>query len=181
MKGKPVIWRRFGKEHGEDSGFRVNTKEVVRKSLRRKAEKAHKLSSAEWLWTQISDDLIVEHTTGARGLDESVLFYLPKRNWLVIANSTLVPGWPWYVHVGTTIYDPQVDCWVFTNHFADVLVREDRITHTVLDLDNLAEANQIGLIDGDTMSDILEQTQRLVDLIRDGEFPPKEVREYESK
>ena len=175
MKCDPVIWRRFGKEHSEDDRFRVNPPDVVDRSLRQKVEEARKLEADVWPWTRVSDDMIVERPTDRQGQDRSTLYYLPKRHWLIIENSSLVSGWPWYVHVGTTQFDPDLDCWLFTDHFVDVLVGEDLTTHTVMDLDDLAEARRIGLVDDETMSDILIRTQELVDGIRDGAFPPEEI------
>jgi hypothetical protein len=34
MEKTLVVWRRLGKEHGEHSGFRVNTPDVVKRHLR---------------------------------------------------------------------------------------------------------------------------------------------------
>ena len=177
MKCDPVIWRRFGKEHSEDDGFRINPQDVVARSLRLKVEKAGNLEPDVWPWTHVSDDLIVERPTDRQGQDRTTLYYLLKRHWLIIENSPMAPGWPWYVHIGTTQFDQDLDCWVFTDHFVDVLVGEDLTTHTVMDLDDLAEARRIGLVDDDMLNDILIRTQELVDSVREGSFPPEEVRD----
>ena len=38
MENALIVWRRTGKEHGEDSGFRANPPEVIAAELRSKAE-----------------------------------------------------------------------------------------------------------------------------------------------
>jgi hypothetical protein len=162
-----VIWRRFGKEHGEDDGFRVNAPEVVRQGLRGEIEKIRS-GSSDRTWVRVSDKLIVERSNRPEG---EVCYYLPEPHLLIIQNSMIVPEWPWYVHIGITEYDTDLACWVFTDHFVDVLVQADQTTHTVLDLDDLVNARSIGLLDTDEMNTILLSTQALLDRIREGDFP----------
>lgn len=54
-------------------------------------------------------------------------------------------------------------------------MNEDNRTHSILDLDDLAHALEIGLIDQQQATRILRSTQELVNLIRDGGFPPREL------
>jgi len=96
---------------------------------------------------------------------------LPDQYLLIIQNSRIVQEWPWYVHIGTTEYDADLACWVFTDYFVDVLVQADQTTHTVLDLDDLVKAGGLGLLDTDEMNAILLSTQALLDRIREGDFP----------
>ncbi len=53
----------------------------------------------------------------------------------------------------------RLDAWVFTDHFADVIVRADGVTHFVMDLDDLANGRELGLITEPDMAATLCQTQ----------------------
>jgi len=57
----------------------------------------------------------------------------------------------------------------------DVILQQDNRTHTVLDLDDLGQAYTLGVITADEMVQILADTQRLIDEIRTGAFPPSEL------
>lgn len=177
MENAPVIWRRLGKEHGEDDGCRVNPPDIVEHHLSQKAEKARSRSQEDWPWEAVSEGLLIERSE-AEPAEGTTNFCLPDTSCMVIQNSTQVAGWPWYVHIGTTVFDARFDCWVFTDLFADILVAADLKTHTVLHLDDLAEANRIGLIDEEGVRSILKSTQAVVDVIREGAFPPVEIRAY---
>ena len=145
----------------------MNAPEVAREHLRVKIEEIRGVGT-DRTWSCESDTMIVERSDLP---GDEICTYLPEQHLLIIQNSKILPGWPWYVHIGTTEYDSELACWVFTDHFVDVLVRADRMTHTVLDLDDLVEARRIGLVDTDTMNTILLSTQSLLDLIREGNFP----------
>lgn len=183
MKKTLVTWRRFGREHGEDRGFRVNTPEVIRKHLQAGVDRFSQTPEEDWRWYEISDELIVERPMIGIGQNSDTrIYYLPKRNWVILANASFpsLPDWPWYVHIGKIERDDALDAWVFTDHFADVIIRADGMTHSVLDLDDLASVAELGLIDPPTVTDILIDTQRLVDSIRLGKFPPVELADREA-
>ena len=55
-----VVWRRLGKEHGERSGFRKNSSDIVDRHLRAKLGAFRKVPDEEWRWWQLNDDVIVE-------------------------------------------------------------------------------------------------------------------------
>ena len=82
-----------------------------------------------------------------------------------------------YIHSADIAYEQDYGCWVVTDLFSDVLVGKDNRTHTVLDLDDLAFAFELGLITKVKLTQILRATQGLIDLIREGNFPPAEVEE----
>jgi hypothetical protein len=178
-KSAPVVWRRLGKEHGEGEGFRVNPPEVVSAHLGGKAARFLETPSEDWRWWRISDDLIVERPFPAVGFcPETVIYYLPRRRWAVIEHASfpaLGPDWPWYVHIGSTEYSPELACWVFTDLFCDVIVQDDLCTHTVLDLGDIGMAHGIGLISDEQLASVLDSTQELVDCVRAGSFPPSEM------
>jgi len=179
MKKTMIVWRRLGKEHGENAGYRVNPEEVVHRHLEDKLDGFRKTDEADWKWWQISENLLVETSveTNEAG-DITTNYYLPHRNWLIVENFPYGgnrDGWKWYIHIGSMRHDEERACWVFTDWFSDVLVKPDNVSHTVLDLHDLARGFELGLITGNEMTEILISTQALVDSIRDGRFPPAEL------
>lgn len=180
MKSTLVAWHRYGKEHGETDEFRVNSQDVIDASIRRRIENAQQTDPALWKWFQVSDELIVERMFLGRESHEPrrTIYYLPKRLWVIQEHfhaPSLGPEWSWYVHIGSTLYDERYGAWIFKDLFADIICKDDQKTHSVLDLDDLATAHAIGLVDGEELQAILRSTQELVDLLRHGEFPPPEL------
>ena len=178
MEKTLVVWRRLGREHGECLDYRVNPPEVVEEHIRRKIEMFWQTPDAEWRWWQINDDVLAERRDPERPpCLENTFIYLLHRGWVLQApyDSTWDADWRWYVHVGDIRYEERYGCWLFTDLFADMLVNEDNRTHSVLDLDDLAQALEIGLIDPQQAARILRSTQELANLIRDGGVPPKEL------
>lgn len=174
-----VVWRRLGKEHGEDSGFRANPPDVVETHIRTKVEAFRKTPSADWRWWQVNEDLLVERPNReARCRADGLIHYLPRRNWVILENAEFpnLVGWPWYVHIGDVAYRADLEAWVFSDLFVDVVVRSDNRTHSVVDLDDLTHAHELGIIDDPVLARSLASTQELVDLIRGGDFPPAEIR-----
>ena len=179
MKRTLVVWRRLGKEHGEGQGFRVNPSDVVSAHIQRKVTAFRETPDDTWRWWQVTDELIVERPFAAPGFGpESLIYYLPQQNWAFVEHACfagLGPEWPWYVHIGSTCWDQKHGCWVFTDLFCDVIVGQDLSTHSVLDLNDLARACDIGLVSGAQLTAALDSTQELVDRIRAGQFPPPEL------
>jgi hypothetical protein len=178
MKKTFIIWRRFGREHGEDQGFRINPPDVIQGHLRRNVDRARRTAEEDWRWYQVSDDLLVERPLGGAGQSSGTrIYYLPKRNWVILegASFSSLPDWPWYIHIGRTEWNEELDAWVFTDLFADAIVQADGVTHSVLDLDDLASVTELDLIDAPTLTETLTNTQHLVDDIRRGRFPPDEL------
>jgi len=175
-----VVWRRLGKEHGEVQGYRINPPEVVEEHIRAKVEVFRQTPEDDWHWYRVSDDLVIEN--GAKSIfcgEDAIAYYLPRKGWLLMEEpkwSTLDPSlWRWMAHIGDMSFSHQYGCWVFTDLFADVIIKHDNLTHEVLDLDDLAHAMEIGLIGADQAQRVLRSTQELINLIRAGEFPPQEV------
>lgn len=176
-----IVWRRLGKEHGETSGFKLNPPDVVAAHLQSKIDLFKETPEYDWRWWQASPDLLIEKPFPSTACDESsVIYYLPKRNWVIVENMNVPPelgdNWIWYVHLGSIQYDEAERHWVFTDLMVDIVIDSDRYTHSVLDLDDLAEVFQLGLVDSTQMAEVLRSTQEMVDLIRAGEFPPEEIR-----
>jgi hypothetical protein len=176
-----VVWRRFGKEHGEGSGFRLNPPEVVSAHIQQKVDRFSQTPADDWRWWQLSDEVIVEKPFVDVGYGPATLIcYLPRRNWTIIENAcfpSLGEEWNWYAHIGELVYDRIYDCWVFIDLFCDVIIKKDNQTHSVLDLDDLGKVFEMGLITTAQVARILADTQRLVDLARSGGFPPTELRD----
>lgn len=182
MKKTLVVWRRFGKEHSEDDGFRKNPEDVVSSSLQSKIEKFRKTESDDWRWWQVNEHLIVEKPIGTKYCGpDAVVYYLPRKNWVILENARFsgAEEWTWYVHIGKVEFSEKLKTWIFTDLFVDVLVQADNRTHTVTDLDDLGKAVGIGLISDAETKEILEDTQNLVDLICSGNFPPDELEDRE--
>ena len=184
MERTLVVWRRLGKEHGEGRGFKVNPPEVVAAHIQQKAAAFRETPDEGWRWWQISDELIVERPYPGIGFGpKSFLYYLPRKKWAIIENAcfpNLGEDWPWYVHIGSICHEETHGCWVFTDLFCDVIVQKDLRTHSVLDLNDLAMALDMGLIPNSQLAAALDSTQELVDIIRAGEFPPPELAERQA-
>ena len=180
MEKTLIIWHRLGKEHGETSGFRVNPPDVVARHLEEKARRFRETPTDQWRWWKVSDELIVEKPcpNGYGFQDDTIIYYLPRMGWGIVQNfhpRALAPDWTWYIHIARMAFDRQLGAWVFTDMLADIVVNADRITHRVLDLDELALARELSLVTEAEMLDALRDTQTLADLICAGGFPPAEV------
>ena len=179
MKKTLVIWRRFGKEQGEDSGFRRNPPDVVSRHIERKRRAAERTEPENWEWYRLSDDVIIEFPVSRPHYKRcSTFYYLPKRHWAVmdrLYHPDFDPPWRWYIHIGDTYHAEDGDYWIFKDLFADVLIQEDAVTHTVYDLHDVAEVLDKGIIDPSDCSRILQYTHATVSLIQTGAFPPPEL------
>ena len=182
MEKTLVVWRRLGKEHGEDCGFQVNSAEVVEQHIHEKLERFRQTSPESWRWWQVSDRLLVEKKrAGAESGSRKTYFYLPQKNWVVVKDfipDRMASDWKWYIHIGGIAFDTSRACWIFTDWFSDVIVKNDNATHSVLDLDELGHALRIGLITPEQLITILDSTQDLIDTIREGHFPPMEIQAF---
>ena len=171
-----VVWRRFGKEHGEGE-FRLNDCATVRRHLEAKVEKARRTPADRWPWYRVSDRLLIERKADSGNVTQAVLCYLPKRDCLL--ENRLGDGGDtreWYIHVGATEYHQDLSSWVFTDWFVDVALDPEGSRYRVADLDDLAEVHELGLVDDDLLHRILRSTQLLLHSLDDC-FPPAELSE----
>ena len=86
-----VVWRRLGKEHGEEAGFRVNPPEIVDKHIQDKVIRFRSADPADWRWWQVDHDVIVERpriASPSGGFMEETIIYL---GWPLIRRGILVP------------------------------------------------------------------------------------------
>lgn len=187
MRKALIVWRRTGKEHGEDS-FRVNPPTVIDEHIRSKVERLRATPDEDWRWWQLSDEVLVEiPEPGEHYKPSTRIYYLPKRHCVAIADLRFCgfrrerrswePELYWYVHIGTIEFAPAYDAWVFSDLFADVLASRDGLIYRIKDLDDVAEVMRLGLIDMEKTAFILERTQVLVETMRKNEFPFPELRE----
>ena len=176
-----IVWRRLGKEHGEHSGFQINSDETVDSHISDKAEAFRKTPESSWRWWKHSDSLLVEKPLipldSAAFTERTLIFYFPKQNWVIMQDVLLrmYQSESWYIHIGDIEFDERYRCWVFTDLFCDVVVAPDCRDHTVLDLDDLADVFELGLVDGETVRRVLRATQKAVDMVQQNRFPPKEI------
>lgn len=75
----------------------------------------------------------------------------------------------WYCDIITHSYEPSTDTYVFTDLLADVLLYPDGLIK-VVDLDEMADAAQQGLLSQELLLLGLRRTNRLLSLIYDGSF-----------
>jgi hypothetical protein len=180
-----IVWRRTGKEHGEDS-FQVNAPDVVEAAMRRKVEQLRNTADTDWGWWQLNDDVLVEIPGKTEHYKPTTrIYYLPKRHIVAISDMRFgghrrgprawEPELFFYVHIGDIDYDPSLEAWVFSDLFADVLASRDGLIYRVKDLDDLAEVMLLGLIDQEKAAFILRQTQMLVGAMSENEFPYPEL------
>ena len=187
MQETLIVWRRTGKEHGESTGFQLNPPAVVEASLRRKVADFRAVAADTWSWWQIDDGLLIEKNRPGVDwprADEVLCYHLPALHCLIVErafNQRMGPEWSWYVHIGDHEWRQDLDAWVFTDLFADLLVHDDRRQHTVVDLDDLAQAVEMTIISATQAADVLRHTQALVDCVTAGEFPPTPIRPWRQR
>ncbi len=193
MERTMVIWRKLGKEHDERGYLRINRPAVISAYLQDQVDRFRQLPEAEWRWWQLSEEVIVEKPfAGEEGKPAGVedwrparaIYHLPRRKWVVVEDAAVRGfewAYGWYVHIGDITYNPDYSSWIFTDYFCDVIIREDGQTHSVMDLDDLGSAIALGLITSKQAAGILTDTQKLIDLVRLGGFPPREICEFQKQ
>ncbi len=176
-----VVWRRLGKEHGEHQGFQLNPPQVVERHLLTKLEQFRACPPSDWRWWQVADDFVMEKPPTDVGIKPtSVTYYLPEQGWTImedVAFPGLAPDWFWYVHISQLDFSEKYRAWIMTDLFADMLIARDGHRHTVMDLDELADAEQMHLITVAQLRMALQSCQKLINLINQREFPPTEIRQ----
>lgn len=164
MQKTLIVWWRYGKEHGAED-FRVNPPEVIAEHIASKAAAFKAEAGADWPWWQVDDEVLIERPLPGRFSPDTRIYYLLQRGLVVIENIHFKPPdahWKWYVHLADTTFDPAHDCWVMQDLFCDVLIDPDNQTCRLIDLVDLAEAVQVGLIDKPKTVEILRRTDQLL-------------------
>ncbi len=180
-----VVWWRFGKEHetlettGTLSTITRYPAEVVQTHIQAKLERLRQTPPESWRWHVVDDDLIIERDVPPYlrfGGADTRFYYLLKRGLAVVENFHGRRGTFWYIHVCDFLHNADENYWIMKDLFTDILVQQDGSRYRLVDLDDLAHALDIGLIDAPTSSMILRRTQdALYSIERDG-FPFAEVR-----
>lgn len=169
-----IVWRRFGKEHGEDV-FRRNDDAVVRRSIEEKVERARSRSTPDCPWHRVSDQLLIERITTATGSTCGVLCYFPARDCLIEDRwDDTGDSIEWRIHLGATEYDESLPSWVFTDWFVDILLDPASGRYRLVDLDDLALVHELGIVDDALLRRILHSTQSLLHAL-ENDFPPVEM------
>ena len=179
LKKTLVAWWSYGKEHDGDD-LRLNSPEVIASHLDVKIAAFRATPDDEWRWRQMDDDLLVERPKPDSrwcGPDTRI-YYLVKRGLGIIENIHYPPPddrWKWYIHLADIFYDSARECWIMKDLFSDILVDGDNYTCRVLDLDDLANALDLGLLTPTQASEILRRTDLTLTAIARNEFPFPEI------
>ena len=181
MKQTLIVWWRYGKEHDPAGGnFRVNPPGVVAAHIDQKVAAARRTPEADWRWWQVDDELLIERAnpSGFGFGSDTRIYYLPRRGLAVIENNKFpAPDehWTWYLHVADILWDAARECWIKQDLFADILVDRDGQRTLVIDLDDLANALDIGLLTAEQTSAVLRTTNAAVRAIEGEGFPFPEI------
>ena len=175
LKRTNLIWWRYGKENeSTNSEICVNPQEVIQNSLDTRLKLNLATPENAWRWYQVSDELVVECGGGAesgRNGADTRYYYLLKQGYGVIENFSGRRGKIWYMHLADFFCESGRDCWVMKDMFVDVVAPQNLNSFWVIDLDDLATALDLGLVDAKKTSDILRRTEALAHEMRAGRFP----------
>lgn len=175
-----VVWWRFGKEHGDRETIRLNSPDLITRSLSEKAARSRATPDESWRWYEVDENLFVERPEPQERFygPDTRIYYLREQGLVVVENIDLPPPHEklsWYIHIADIFYDSSRACWINKDLFVDVVIEGDLRHHRVLDLDDLATALDIGLIGAEDVSAILHRTNKLLRAIAQGEFPLPEI------
>lgn len=173
-----VIRWHFGKEHGDRHSIRLNSPDLVAASLNQQVERYRATSDDVWRWYEVDENLFVERPIPRATFfgPDTRIYHLRQHGWVVIENINVSDErLNWYIHIAEIFYDNSRNCWINKDLFTDVIIEKDLRHHRVLDLDELADALDIGLIGPEDMSLILKRTDHLLQVIKKGEFPLPEI------
>ena len=176
-----IVWWRFGKEHGEDRGIRLNSPDLISAALTQRAVTSRAVPDESWGWYQVDETLLVERpqpSPSGHYRSDTRIYYLLEDGLTVVENIYLPPPhdkWVWYIHIADTFYDRSREVWIQKDLFVDVVIEKDLRHHRVLDLHDVATALDIGLIGARDVSMILRRTNKLLQAIAKGRFPLPEI------
>jgi len=179
-----VVWWRFGREHGGER-FECNPPEVIEAHIQRKADRFRRTPADAWRWWQVDQDLIIERPPASEPLfgADSRIYYLLNRGLSVIKNICYPPPddcWKWHIHIADFPYDQARECWLMKDLFCDIVVAPDDRTFKVLDLPDVAQALDVGLISHPESREILRRVSWVVNEISRRAFPFAEVQRAEA-
>ena len=177
QKESPVIWWRFGKEHGEDD-FRVNSSMTVTDHLDQKIARLRQTPPEQWQWWRDSDVIVEKPTPSIHYREDTRIYYLIERGLTVIEAIHLPPPreqWYWYIHLADIFYDEQRQCWINKDLFCDIVLDPTGERYHLMDLADLGDALAIRLITSEETTSILHRSDAIVSTIVSGVFPFPEI------
>jgi len=174
-----AIWWRYGKEHSEDNGFRINPPAVFEQHLDTKAAHFRATPDERWRWW-CEGNLIVERPDpdGYGYGPNTRIYYLVDRGLTIVENIHLPDpwqAWTWYIHLADISYDARRECWISKDLFCDVILTPDGRRYHVHDLGDLGHVLELGLITSATAHQVLRRTDVLLEAITLGQFPFPEI------
>ncbi len=179
-----AIWWRYGKEHSEDDGFRLNPAAVVEQHLDAKVAHFQATAPETWRWWR-EGNLVVERPNpdGYGYGSDSRIYYLVDRGLTIVENIHLPDPWRpwiWYIHLADIFYDARRQCWISKDLFCDVILTPDGQRYHVNDLGDVGYALQLGLLSAEQATQILCRTDALLEAIALGRFPFPEIAEAQA-
>lgn len=181
-----IVWWKFGKEDaGSQEDLRIFPPEVVAAQIEKRLAYYRAFPESDWRWWQVSDTLLVERpvANGRTYTEDTRIYYLIPRG-LVVVERAHFPApyerFTWCIHLSKTYFDWERRYWLMKDLFCDILIDERNDSTEVLDLNELAQALDIGLIDIPQASEILHRTDVTLRAIRRGDFPFPEIQQARS-
>lgn len=179
-----ITWWRYGKEHERTDPnpphIRNNGPALAAQSLDARLARSRAESEDAWRMWQVSANLLIErvenpYPTWARA--DTMFHYLLDEGIAVMENFySRRYGRINYIHICEYHYDATRQSWIMKDLFTDLLVSTEGRLITVLDLDDLAVAQDVELVTPHQVGKILHQTQRIIRNVVDGGFPFPEMR-----
>lgn len=166
MRPVKVVWNQFVKAPHHRSADEPVPASVV-EAWRESASFKHPAFELE-------PDLVVELPAPEWG-HADLLVYLPRRGWLVRREHT----GGWYVDIGA-LREVQDGLYLWTDLWLDIIAPEPATRYHLLDADEFAEVLREGRISPELAAQVMEHLHALVNCLRDGRFPPEEVRRAEA-
>lgn len=179
IKKVQVIWWRFGKEHGEDD-FHINTPITIAQHLDQKAIRARQTPADQWRWWTDGTVIVEKPTPSIHYGKDTRIYYLIERGLTIVEQIHLPPPrdrWYWYIHLADIFYDAQRRCWISKDLFCDIILDPTGQQYQLMDLADLGNALEIGLITAAETTTILRRTDEAITEISRGNFPFPEIEE----
>ena len=183
LKRTTMTWWRYGKEHERSDPnppqIRNNGPEMAASSLNERLALIRSEPESNWRMWQLAPNLIIERINQpmpAWARSDTMFHYLLDDGIAIMENFySRRYGRLYYIHICEYFYDELRQTWIMKDLFTDLLVSNEGQLVTVLDLDDLADAQEIGLVNAAQANNILRHTQRVIRRIMEGEFPFPEM------
>lgn len=174
-----ITWWRYGKEHERTDPnpphIRNNGPLMAAESLDSRLARYRAESPEAWRMWQVSPALLIERIEEpfpAWARADTMFHYLLDEGVAVMENFySRRYGRVHYIHICEYFYDKTRQSWIMKDLFTDILVSAEGRLVTVLDLDDLADAQSVSLVTPAQTMEILRQTQRIIRTIIDGGYP----------